>query len=144
MNELKQEELFQSYQMIDLDEYIHSKHPSFGHLGEYIRSVGFETFRNNERESIIELSKAEDMILSLGGGSLNAKTMSALEGFTGVWLNTPFETCYARIANDPVRPLSSMPKDELRELYTSREDNYKRYFKVTDSRQVLDFIKSIL
>lgn len=56
-----------NYQLIDQDSYIEKK--TGISVGNYFSSNGEEAFRKLEHESLIELSKLENAVISTGGGA---------------------------------------------------------------------------
>lgn len=127
---------------IDLDHYILE---NFGErsdhtLGDYIRRVGFDVFRDNEQLAIINLTNdlGEGDIVALGGGSLERLFNFERIKSTGhllVWLDVAFDVCYERIKGDRNRPLLEKDKDELKAIFKIREER----FKLADIR--LDLLK---
>jgi len=122
------------FQFVELDSYILDK---FGKgeksVAELIEKNGFNEFRNFEDQAlkdIVNSNKFEGLVVSLGGGILsdtNLEFILRLENSYLVWADTPFEPCYQRIIeNREQRPLASMSKSELQELYLERLVNYKR------------------
>ncbi len=91
-------------------------------LGEWINKNGLENFRHREIFTLKKLlENSGQKIISLGGGTLEAPGFWELSGPNKlVFLNTPFETCFSRIKNDPNRPLTSLGEEGLRSLYQKR------------------------
>lgn len=133
----------EKFQYIDLDDYILDQFGSdFESLGTYIENLGFEDFRAMEAGALTELSKLSNIIIALGGGSLNAKTKPILdENFKGLHLDVPFEKCFERFKGDTNRPLASLPEHQLRDLYFKRNELYKNYERVrgfVESRKIIE------
>ena len=116
-----------SLPFIDLDSVIVERARKT--IPEIFRERGEEHFRKLERESLIgELSKKESFILSTGGGAPaykdNMEIINSLA--TSVFLYADFETLYSRISGDENRPLASLDKEKLRELYQKRLPFYRK------------------
>lgn len=129
------------FQLIDSDDFIREHFASNGEtLGNYIERVGIEIFRQNELE-VIQAFKKTQAIIALGGGALNPLTESALASFKGIWLDTPFELCWERIAMDSNRPLVAKGKERMKELYFDRLPLYQKHIRVQSSIEAIEFIK---
>ena len=116
---------------IDSDKYIESS------TGKAIKSIfeddGEEGFRKIEADTIAELSKADNKVISAGGGVVlreeNIKNLKD-NGFLILLEATP-EIIYSRIAQDEKttqqRPslTDKKPLDEIKHLIEQREDAYK-------------------
>lgn len=115
---------------IDLDESICERERR--NPGEIIEQSGEEEFRRIEAETLRHVlnEKSDDSptrILALGGGAWTIKTNRELigrhEGIP-VWLDTPFETCWRRIAVlTATRPLAPS-EEKAAELYRERRSLY--------------------
>ena len=77
---------------------------------------------------IIELGNFKGIVSCGGGAMLNEQNgKNAAENGTVLFLDTPFEICYKRIAGDSNRPIAaSRTKEQLEELYNER---YPKYLK---------------
>jgi len=113
------------YQFKDLDEEVFKGQGSgYNHLGELIEEMGWDAFRHLEYDFLKDLIVAPDnMVIALGGGAFN---QNLLEQSISIWLNTPFEVCFARIRESKERPLIKLSKEELQNLYQEREFQYKK------------------
>lgn len=118
---------------VDLDQelFFHHKKPNELHLGEVIDRLSFKTFRELERDLLFKLVQTFEppFVMSLGGGAFTSEVASELlkrEEVLVVFLNTPFEICFERIKNDPVRPLSRLGQEGLRALYMERLPLYEK------------------
>jgi shikimate kinase len=127
------------FECIDLDDYILKRVLKYKTLGELIESEGFDFFRMLERKALVELDQKEKLIVSLGGGTLGDKTEKILTAWTGLWLGTDFETCYARIHGDANRPLASLDKEVLLELYEDRKKRFLHFKQVSKVSDCLSF-----
>ncbi|HJY30912.1 MAG TPA: shikimate kinase [Pyrinomonadaceae bacterium] len=112
---------------VDLDERITAgtgRTPA-----QLIDQDGEPAFRNIETDSLREILKAGDAgVLALGGGAwIEAANRELINeyGCASVWLDVPFEVCWARIetgAED--RPLGRT-KDQAAALYERRRPVYQ-------------------
>jgi shikimate kinase len=116
-----------SFPMIDLDEFIveHEGQP----IAEIFDHEGETHFRSLESAALRALLTDENRgVLALGGGAWTIPenrelVMSA--GWTSVWLDTPFELCWSRIAASPeLRPLAT-EQTKARALYDERRAAYQ-------------------
>jgi len=113
--------------MIDLDSFITDR--SGRGPAEIIREDGEDFFREVETRTLrYVLENVEAEVVALGGGTwtmaANRDLIAKHEGLT-VWLDTPFDLCWQRIAaNDGgTRPLAPDPTT-ARELYERRRASY--------------------
>ncbi len=121
-------------------------------IPQIFKKEGEAFFREKEREFLIEeLKKRSDFILSTGGGvpayrdNMEVINSSA----TSVFLHADFETLYGRISGDRNRPLASLDREKLRELYLKRLPFYRKaHFTVDTSgkspNEVVNEIISLL
>lgn len=140
------------YHFIDLDDYIFREYglsrdgASYQNLGDYIRNVGFEQFRADEVKALETLIEKDNIILSLGGGTLNEKTMAIIKNHScrirGFWLATSFTDCYERIKGDQNRPLSSCDKNELRDLFLARSKFYELFPMIYNAQQLFQLLEA--
>ncbi len=95
-------------------------------LGEWINKYGLENFRQKEVNVLKHLLENRMMkVIALGGGTIEAPGYSELKTQAKtVFLNVSFETCYARIKNDPNRPLTALGEEGLLNLYNKRIPSY--------------------
>lgn len=122
-----------SWTSVDLDQelYFHHKEPNELHLGEVIDRLSFKVFRELERDLLFKIVQTFEppFVMSLGGGAFTLEVANELllrEEVLVVFLNTPFEICFERIKNDPVRPLSRLGQEGLRALYLERLPLYEK------------------
>ena len=113
--------------MVDLDDYITTR------LGrtpaELITNDGEQTFREMETEALRELlQRGHAGVISLGGGAwIEAENRELIEQHScvSVWLDVPFETCWARIGkSEQDRPLGRT-RDQAFALYERRQPIYQ-------------------
>lgn len=112
-------------QFVDLDRCIVSAERMT--IPFIFEKYGEPHFRMLEAKYIREL--ADNKIVATGGGALiNDETAKyARESGLSVYINTSFEICYSRIKGDTNRPLvMKNSKEQLRELYDTRDKIYRR------------------
>lgn len=108
----------------DMDELIVLKNGMT--IPEIFEKYGEPHFRQMETNLIKELGDFGG-IVSCGGGAMlnNVNAEIAQENGVVVFIDTPFETCYSRIAGDTNRPIAvSRTKEQLEELYNERYPKY--------------------
>ncbi|MFR1842910.1 MAG: shikimate kinase [Oscillospiraceae bacterium] len=110
----------------DMDELIVKK--AGMSIPEIFETKGEKHFRQMESDLIIELGNFKGIVSCGGGAMLNEQNgKNAAENGTVLFLDTPFEICYKRIAGDSNRPIAaSRTKEQLEELYNER---YPKYLK---------------
>jgi shikimate kinase len=107
----------------DLDEFIKEREGM--EIAEIFSRHGEKYFRELEFSA---LSDIEADVISLGGGALTNSEAAdfAKKNAVVIFIDTAFEVCYERIANDKSRPKAAgKTKDELFELYQSRLGHYR-------------------
>jgi shikimate kinase len=117
---------------VDLDSFIsrgEGRSPA-----EIITQDGQATFRELETLALRDVLQRPDAhVIALGGGTwLKAanRTMIALFDCLTVWLDTPFESCWERIASSStVRPLAPD-----RETAHKRFDERRNFYALADRR----------
>lgn len=112
--------------MIDLDELIAEREGRTA--AQLILEEGEQAFRVIETATLREALETGDFIVSLGGGAwiteANRKLISERRGVS-VWLDTPFELCWQRIAaSTEDRPLGRS-REQAEELYRRRHPIYQ-------------------
>lgn len=114
------------YGYCDMDELIVKK--AGMSIPEIFETKGEEHFRKIESDLIIELGNFKGVVSCGGGAMLNEQNgINAAKKGTVLFLDTPFETCYSRIAGDANRPIAaSRTKEQLEELFNER---YPKYLK---------------
>lgn len=95
-------------------------------IPEIFEKKGESYFRNVEKELVKELSGYKGVAACGGGLMLNSENYkNASKDGIVVFLNTPFEVCYERIAGDKNRPVAaSKTKEELKALFDERYEKY--------------------
>ena len=86
-------------------------------IQELYTIIGEKEFRDLEEQVINQVSELDEMIISLGGGSLqiNQNGLALKKNGIFVWLQIPIQILSERIANQLPRPLFRN-KDVLQEL----------------------------
>jgi shikimate kinase len=113
--------------MIDLDEAIAEREGRSP--AEIIEEDGEAAFRIIETIALHDVLKDGALdVIALGGGAWISDTSRELVNqyaSFSVWLDTPFEVCWERIAlSEVVRPLGSS-KEEAQKLYDRRRTVYE-------------------
>lgn len=138
LKSLELEGRYPEYAFIDLDLHIASRDSKAGCVREIIDKKGMEYWRECEYlQTLSILSSHENCWLALGGGALEASfqgqrladVLSQRKDCEVYWLDTPFELCWERIANDRQRPLVAKGRDFMRRLYESRLEQYRQFSK---------------
>ena len=112
--------------MVDLDEWITTR--SGRNPAQLITEDGEAAFREIESNALRELLQAgEAGVIALGGGAWIEKANRDLideYGCTSIWLDTPFEICWERIAaSEEDRPLGRT-REEAQARYDLRRPIY--------------------
>ena len=94
-----------NYKFIDLDEYIENSQKM--RISDIFDKFGEDEFRKIESQSINEICKLENHIISLGGGAvLNPKNVEILKTCGKLFfLNISANEVYNRLKDDTTRPL---------------------------------------
>lgn len=115
----------------DLDQEILKDHPSYKKLQELINDLGWEKFRNLERQGIERFLKDPTPgVMSLGGGAFNGLLWQIYGHHPKImfcYLYSSFEDCWHRLKLDSQepRPLALKGEEELRSLYQARLATYE-------------------
>ncbi|MBF0297179.1 MAG: hypothetical protein HQK51_00545 [Oligoflexia bacterium] len=108
-------------------------------LKKVIKNFLIQEPQNNQQNDKNE-QKDRLLIVALGGGALNKKTLSLIAkinkdfnfAIRTIWLDIPFSVCYQRmlrdqkINNSPIRPLMKKGKEYLKKLYEKRKYFYSQ------------------
>lgn len=132
------------FQFFDTDFLIDQDHANeYESLAHLINEKGMEHFRELEKSKLQELNSMENIIVSLGGGTIDqwVSDFFAQNSWNGFWLSTDFSKCYERIKNDVNRPLSKLPMQELEQIHAKRLKFYQNYEEISDYQQVIQLIK---
>lgn len=125
------------------------------HIGEIVKSHGWDYFRAIERKVISEISNHDDLIIAAGGGVvLEPENIDALKrnGFI-IWLRADVRVLLQRMAKDR-RTATGRPSltgrgvlEELKEILTQREGLYEKASEVqvdTSALQVEGVVEAVL
>lgn len=134
---------------VDLDSFIRQRagrSPS-----EIITQDGEAAFREMETLALRDVLQDQQVnVIALGGGTWTApanRTIVALYDCITVWLDTPFEVCWDRIANGNVRrPLAPNP-EMAKALFDARRNDYAladKHVTVTADTSVGRVVEQIL
>ncbi len=130
----------------DTDELIVEKEGMS--IPEIFEKKGESYFRQLESEIVESLENYKGIVACGGGLMLNDKNSEiARKNGVVLFLNTPFEVCYERIAKDSNRPIAvSKTKEELKELYNERYDKYMKNsdFSIDSDSSPMETAKLIL
>lgn len=111
---------------LDLDIFIQKKTKK--KIEDIFEEYGEIEFRRLEHEFLCEVSKMNDAVVAVGGGTFAYEENIVVAKKSGkiIYLFLPFETCYKRIKGDKKRPLvSKNSKEELLDIYNRRHTIYK-------------------
>lgn len=115
-------------------------------MGEFIERLGWKDFREKEFQLYQEILKSKESgVYSLGGGCLidSDKNWSFPNGKDQllVWISTPVETCWQRVAQDSERPLVKSGEQAFHELYAEREKKYGlSHFQSSSEEEICQFV----
>ena len=98
-------------------------------------------FREVEKEVIVSrLNEAENVVLALGGGSLNDEVLNGMRGCGThlVWLRVELSEMMSRLSRgDSDRPLlRELSSVDLVNLYKEREKNYSKADIIIDNTDI--------
>jgi len=101
-------------------------------IDAWVRSHGWESFREAESALIETLSSRENLVVATGGGGIleERQPKGLRKGFYVVWLQAAPETIYSRLIEDPKTPsnrppLTDLPmKEEIERLLQERSPLY--------------------
>lgn len=114
-----------NFQFCDTDDYIeNTQNMTIPYIFE---KYGEKYFRDLEFEALCYFKDKSNIILSLGGGlPIADKNKALLNEMFVVYIDSPFEDCYNRIAlsNRPI--VKQKSKEQLKEHFDSRISHYKK------------------
>lgn len=143
LEEIKREKAASCFEKKDLDHEIAKSLGVAEHLlGEWIRKNGFEKFRNVEKQILENLLEKDQQIIALGGGSLTPEFLERLasdQSIKAFYLNTSFDVCWSRIAQDANRPLVQKGREMVEEIYQERIKLLNNLTKIEDLADFLQF-----
>jgi shikimate kinase len=113
--------------VVDLDDVITAQHGQTP--AQLITEAGEPAFRSIESNTLRELLKTmQTGVIALGGGAWIEETNRELmeqHGCSSVWLDVPFEVCWARIeTSEEDRPLGRT-REQAQALYERRKPIYR-------------------
>jgi len=113
--------------VVDLDDVITARHGRTP--AQLITEAGEPAFRSIESNTLRELLKTmQTGVIALGGGAWIEETNRELieqHGCSSVWLDVPFEVCWARIeTSEEDRPLGRT-REQAKALYDRRQPTYQ-------------------
>ena len=137
------------YTFIDLDDYIEKQRNMS--ITDIFSKYGEENFRESETQSVKDISKLTNQVISLGGGTvLNPLNVEILKQYGKIFLlNVSPECVYERLKYDNKRPLLQTD-DKLKkitELLEKRMPIYKQsadFIIETDNKSAEDVAKAII
>ena len=117
--------------LVDMDDYIVDREGMT--IPQIFADKGEKYFRDTETAVIGELAEKNCIIACCGGAMLKSENADiAGKNGTVVFIDIPFEACYARIAGDTNRPLvMNNSKEQLEEIYNERVPVYRANSTVT-------------
>ncbi|AEH45778.1 Shikimate kinase [Thermodesulfatator indicus DSM 15286] len=118
---------------LDLDEYIVEK--AGKSIAEIVEEKGWPYFRELEKAALYEMSKRDNLVLALGGGSvMHADEMDLLKANSSIiWLKALPEAVLSRLEKDEktcaFRPslTDKSLQEEVACILVQREPLYQRY-----------------
>jgi shikimate kinase len=131
---------------IDLDATIEAGQGTS--IREIFERAGEPFFRQLEQAALLEVSKKEPAIISLGGGTFvqraNFDFIRERGGVT-IWLDCPLEELWQRCATMDNRPLFR-DRESFSQLYAQRLPYYRQaQFRIsTEGRHTQEIVKEIL
>ena len=137
-----------AFDFVDLDEYIEDKENLS--IPQIFANSGEEYFRECESKALGNFVKADKTILSLGGGvPISVKNKELLKNMFVVYIDSPFEDCYNRIATTDRPIVKQKTKAELNEHYNARIVHYQKVANLTVygndfekmTEQIVQFVK---
>lgn len=136
-----------SLPVIDIDTVIEANQQKT--VSQIFTQEGEEFFRTTERETILNVFKYKDTIISLGGGSFeDFKTREfLLQNSQVIYLKTSAQIILQRLENTNTRPLlSDISIEKIEHLIRVREKNYElaHHIVVTDNKSPSEIIQEIL
>ena len=118
-------------------------------IQKFVSEHGWDRFREVEKEVIVSrLNEAENVVLALGGGSLNDEVLNVMRGCGAqlVWLRVELSEIMNRLSRgDTDRPLlRELSSVELMNLYKEREKNYSKADIIIDNTDIEETVGKLL
>lgn len=124
-------------EFIDLDDYIVEKRGMT--ISDIFSKYGEENFRKSETQAAKNISKLDNLIVSLGGGTVvnpkNAEILKTSGKIILLYISP--ETVYQRLKNDKSRPLLQT-KDKLKAITDMLEKRMPYYDAAADYKVNVD------
>ena len=114
-----------NFEFCDTDDYIENTQNMT--IPQIFGKYGEQYFRDLEFEALVHFKDKSNIVLSLGGGlPIADKNKTVLKEMFVVYIDSPFEDCYSRIAlsNRPI--VKQKSKEQLKVHYESRISHYKK------------------
>ena len=117
-----------NYEFIDMDSYIEYEAGMF--IDEMFEAYGEEFFRALETNTLKELAKRDNVIISTGGGIIKNKKHKPIMDGKCVYLRVPLDELEKRLIDSgTIRPL--LLKKSVYELFEERKDLYDYFADIT-------------
>jgi shikimate kinase len=128
---------------IDIDTIIETKEQMS--ISNIFAQKGEPYFRQLEKETIHEVFKVENQVISLGGGAFENKEIQEflLKNSTVIYLKTSPEEIFKRIKTNSTRPLlcDNMSIEKIKDILNKREKNYQlAHYTITSDNKTPDGI----
>lgn len=111
---------------VDLDAQITEQHQRTP--AQIIKEDGEREFRQIETAELRQVLNKKSVVIAAGGGAWTVphnRTLITENGGVAIWLTTPFELCWKRIAeSEIVRPMAPS-KDAAKKLFDARRPIYQ-------------------
>lgn len=131
---------------IDLDDYIERQERMT--IPQIFSQKSEQYFRQAEKNALKTLCSRQGCVISVGGGTLaNEENMALLGNHCRVvFLDTPFEKCYMRIAHTDRPLVQTNTKAQLKALYQQRYPIYQKaaHFSVKGNRSLKTIVRHII
>lgn len=134
---------------IDMDKYIEDVCKM--KIPEIFSEYGEKGFREFEHEAACSLGLLNGAVIATGGGALTFERNIAplsIQSYI-IYLNVGFETCYSRIKHSDRPLVHSKSKEELQELFNTRDIAYRKAASIVvddcgSSEKIAEYIVNIL
>lgn len=112
---------------------------------------GEEGFRKREKNTLIELTQKQDIVLATGGGAVldpDNRALLTKHGFV-IYLSAPLAQLFNRTSKDRNRPLlqTKNPRKKLEEIIATRDPLYREVADIvieTDDKPVRNVVKNLM
>ncbi len=132
------------WDFVDIDRLVEEKEGM--KIKDIFKVKGEKYFRNLEMQILKSLLSRNKVIVATGGGlGANKKALNLMKrhGFV-IWLDISFDDFIKRCGRDVNRPLSSMGKEKLMDLFRERSEVYKKaHIKVNSGKSPYHIVKNI-